>query len=329
MTAVIRRTTTMIMALMICYGLAAPASALADGPVDPIATSYVARVSHVPAGVQAKVVDGYLQLWLKVKPSETVIVEDQLGAGWLRFNSHGVSVNHNSLLFYESQVPVEAIVPKQINARTPPNWVKVSSGHSWMWREGRLQAFAHQTLSPGQTYAGQWAIAMTVNGRLTKVSGGLYYQPRPSIVWFWPALVILLCALAAWRLRSNRLDRRIVVGLTELLLAALVVVALARLLHGRPTVSGVQVTEFAVALAAILGGGIAFARGRWLAAIPFLVAFIALWAGLTFLPVLTHQYALLVLPGWLTRAATTLLLGGGVSLVLMAMRRPLTQPTPE
>jgi hypothetical protein len=329
MAAVMRRTTVLIMALMVCYGLAAPASALADGPVDPIATSYVARVSHVPSGVQAKVIDGYLQLWMRVSPTETVVVKDQLGAGWVRFNHNGVYVNHNSLLFYESQIPVEAIAPKRINATTPPDWVKVSSGHTWMWREGRLQAFAHQTLVPGQTYAGPWSIAMTVDGRATKVAGGLYFQPRPSIVWFWPVLVILLCAIAAFRLRSNRLDRRLVVALTELLLAALLLVSLARLLHGRPTVSAVQIAEFAVAAAAILAGAVAFARGRWPAAIPFLVAFIALWAGLTFLPVLTHQYALLILPGWLTRAATALLLGGGVSLVLMAMRRPLTRPPTE
>ncbi len=317
------------MALMIGYGLVAPAGALADGPVDPIATSYVARVSHVPPGVQAKVIDGYLQLWMAVKPSETVVVKDQLGAGWVRFNRHGVYVNHNSLLFYESQIPVEAIAPKRINATTPPDWVRVSTGHTWMWREGRLQAFAHQTLVPGQTYAGPWSIAMTVDGHATTVSGGLYFQARPSIVWFWPVVVILLCAIAALRLRSNRLDRRIVLGLTELLLAALLVDSLARLLHGRPSVSDVQIAEFVVAVGAILAGAVAFARGRWPAAIPFIVAFLALWAGLTFLPVLTHQYALLILPDWLTRAATALLLGGGLSLVLLAMRRPLTRPPAE
>ena len=311
------------MALMACYGLLAPAGALADGPVDPIATNYVARVSHIPAGIQAKVIDGYLQMWLEVPAADTVVVKDQLGAGWLRFNRGGVYVNHDSLLYYISQTPVEAIPPKKINANTPPDWVQVSSGHSWMWRDGRLQAFARQALTPGTRYAGPWSIAMTVNGQSTQVSGGLYYQPRPSIVWFWPIAVILLCAIAAWRMRSDRLDRRLVTGLTQALLGALIVVSLARLLHGRPSVSGVQIAEFAVALVAILAGSTAFARGRWPAVMPFIVAFIALWAGLTFLPILTHQYALVILPAWLNRSATVLLLGGGLSLVVMAMRRPL------
>lgn len=313
------------MALAVCYGLAAPACARADGPVDPIATNYTARVSHVPSGVQAKVIDGYLQLWVKVDPAKTVVVLDQLGAPWLRFNPGGVSVNHNSLLYYVSQTPVEAIAPAQINAKTPPHWVKVSSGHAWMWRDGRLQAFARQTLTPGQRYAGPWSIAMRVDGRTTSVSGSLYFQPHPSPVWFWPVAVILLCAIAAWRLRSNRLDRRLTTGLTGALLAALVVVAAARLLHGRPAVSPVQVAEFLVALAAILAGAVAFARGWFPAALPLIVAAVALWAGLTFLPILTHQDVQLILPGWVSRAATALLLGGGLSLVLVGMRRPLSR----
>jgi hypothetical protein len=311
------------MALMVCYGLATPVVARADGPVDPIATNYTARVAHVPAGVQAKVIDGYLQLWLKVDPSKTVQVLDQVGAPWLLFNAHGVFVNHNSLLFFISQTPVEAIPPARITARTAPDWVKVSSGHTWKWRDGRLQAFARQTLAPGQRYAGPWSITLRVDGTTARVSGGLYFRPHPSLVWFWPVAVILLCVIAVWRLRSNALDRRVVTGLTLLLLATLVVVAGARLLHGRPSVSPVQIAEFAVAAAAILSGAAVFARGRFPAAIPLIVAFVALWAGLTFLPILTHQDAQLILPAWLTRAATALLLGGGLSLVLMGMRRPL------
>jgi hypothetical protein len=313
------------MALAVCYALASPAGARADGPVDPIATNYSAQVSHVPAGVQAKVIDGYLQLWLKVDPTKTVVVLDQLGAPWLRFDRSGVSVNHNSLLYYISQTPVEAIAPAKITAATPPHWVKVSSGHAWKWRDGRLQAFARQTLTPGQRYAGPWSIHLVVDGTTTAVSGGLYFQPHPSPVWFWPVAVILLCALAAWRLHSNHLDRRLVRTLTLLMLAALVVVAAARLLHGRPSVSPVQVIEFAVALGAILAGALAFVRGRFPAALPLIVAAAALWAGLTFLPILTHQDVQLILPGWVSRAATALLLGGGAALVLVGMRRPLSR----
>ena len=40
-----------------------PSVASADGPMTPTATDYLARVTHAPAGIDAKVVDGYLSLW--------------------------------------------------------------------------------------------------------------------------------------------------------------------------------------------------------------------------------------------------------------------------
>ena len=49
-------------------------------------------------------------------------------------------------------------------------------------------------------------------------------------------------------------------------------------------------------------------------------AVIALWAGLTLLPVLTHGYALVVLPLFLVRVIAAALLGGALSLVLFAVR---------
>jgi hypothetical protein len=313
------------MASLLFCGLLAPTNALADGPVDPIATNYLARVSHVPAGVQAKVVDGYLQLWLKVITNETVEVLDTKHAPWLKFDASGVYENHNSLLFYLTQQPVEAIAPATLTSKTPPNWVKVSSGHSYKWRDGRLQAFANQTLAPGTRYAGPWSVALLVNGQPAAVSGGLWFTPHPSAVWFWPVAVILLCVLAAWRLRSNHVDRRLAVGLTQGLLVALLVVAVARLLHGRPNVSPVQVVEMVVAAGAVIATAVAFARGRFPAAIPLIVAFVALWAGLLFLPLLTHSAQQLILPDWLNRGATVALLGGSLSLVLVGWRRPLLQ----
>ncbi len=313
------------MAVSLVLGLGAPAAALADGPVDPIATNFAARVLHTPPGVVAKVVDGYLQLWVSVAPGHRVTILDQLGAPWLRFGPDGVFENHNSLLYYISQVPVEAIPPKDITAATPPHWFKVSGGHSWMWRDGRLQAFAHQSLPPGTRYAGPWSIGVIADGVHTAISGGLYVRPAPTVVWFWPVAVILLCVIAAWRVRSDGLDRRVVRWLTHGLLGALAIVAVARLLHGRPNVSVVQIIEFVAALAGI-GTGVAWSiRGRFPAAIPFIVGFIALWAGLTFLPVLTHWDAQLILPAWIDRAATVLLLGGSLGLVLLAMRRPLVE----
>ncbi|HWF55313.1 MAG TPA: hypothetical protein VG223_11820, partial [Solirubrobacteraceae bacterium] len=108
--------------------LALPATAAADGPITPTATDYLARVAHVPAGIQAKVVDGYLNLWVQVPPTARMTVLDFAGAPWVRFSPAGVAINRNSEEYYLSQVPVPAVVPAGLTATTPPHWVMVSSG---------------------------------------------------------------------------------------------------------------------------------------------------------------------------------------------------------
>jgi hypothetical protein len=65
---------------VIVAALGLPATAAAHGPVDPPASSYLARVSQLPAGVTAKVIDGDQRLWLRVGPRRTVVVLDYQGA---------------------------------------------------------------------------------------------------------------------------------------------------------------------------------------------------------------------------------------------------------
>jgi len=45
--------------VVIVAALGLPPTASAHGPVDPAASSYLARVTQVPAGVTAKVIDGF------------------------------------------------------------------------------------------------------------------------------------------------------------------------------------------------------------------------------------------------------------------------------
>jgi hypothetical protein len=297
-----------------------PPTAAADGPVTPTATDYLARITRVPAGVEAKVVDGYLNLWMRVPAGESVVVLDFRGAPWVRFDGAGVQVNHNSLEYYNSQVPVPALAPSELTRSTPPRWVSVSSGHTYMWREGRMHALAAIALAPGTTYVGKWTIAMRVAGRPATLVGGLWYTGPPSIVWFWPILVFLSCALAAWRLRSPELDRRLGKAVTLALLVLIGVAMAARYLHGRPGISAGN----AVLLLAIMAA-LAAAAGRVLggrSGLPLLLAtaLVALWAGLTLITVLTHGYVLLAVPAFVARAVTAALIGGSLSLALIGVR---------
>ena len=119
---------------------AVPDAAAAHGPVAPVATSYLARVSSVPAGIEAKVIDGYVRMWLQVSPSLTVVVLDYRHAPYLRFSRSGVQVNLNSTMYYLNQTPVAETPPADLRPSTPPHWQAVSSRHDYEWHDGRLQA---------------------------------------------------------------------------------------------------------------------------------------------------------------------------------------------
>jgi len=297
-----------------------PTTAAADGPITPTATDYLARVAHVPAGIQAEVVDGYLNLWMQGPPTARVTVLDFAGAPWVRFSSAGVAINRNSEEYYLSQIPVPAVVPTGLTAKTPPRWVKVSSGHSYDWREGRLHALATVALAPGQSYVGRWRIPVAVNGHVETISGGIWHRGAPSVIWFWPVLVLLACALAAWRVRSAELDRGVSRAIALLLLLLVAVGMGGKYLHGSPDVTAGNVLLLLVTLAVLCAIAGRLLGGRSGGPLLLLTAVIALWAGLTLLPVLTHGYALVALPLFLVRVIAAALLGGALSLSLFAVR---------
>ena len=90
---------------------------------------------------------------------------------------------------------------------------------------------------------------MTVDGRATAVAGGLWHAGDPSIAWFWPAVVVIACVLAVWRLHRAELDERLARVLGFAALAGVTVGGVARQLHGRPAVSAFQVVGLALILA--------------------------------------------------------------------------------
>ncbi len=264
--------------------------------------------------------DGYLNLWMRVPADERVVVRDFQGAPWVRFDRAGVQVNHNSQEYYLSQVPVPAVPPSQLIRSTPPHWVSVSNGHTYMWREGRMHALAAIALAPGTTRVGTWSIAMTVGGRPATLVGGLWYTGPPSIVWFWPILVFLSCALAAWRVRSPELDSRLGKTITLALLALIAIAMAGRYLHGRPGISGANVLLLLVILVALTAAAARLLSGR--SGLPLLLAtaVVALWAGLTLITALTHGYVLLAVPAFVARSVTAALIGGSLSLALIGVR---------
>jgi hypothetical protein len=217
-------------------------------------------------------------------------------------------------MWYLNQVPAQT-PPLGLAARTPARWQRASSGHSYEWHDGRLHALASTARAPGATLIGRWTIPLRVGGAPTAITGGLYYAPGPSPVWFWPIVVAAACVLAALRLRRPSLDERLARGLGAATLTVFVLAALTRQLHGRPEISPGQLIVLALELAFAGWAATRIARGRGGWFVVFLVAAAAIWEGATLVGVLLDGFVLLAAPAFAGRLVVVACLAGGVGLL--------------
>lgn len=308
------------MALVASLLAALPATADAHGPIAPVASSYLARISHVPSGLDAEVVDGDLRMWLRVPSNETVVVLDYRGAPYLRFLPSGVWVNQRSAMYYLNQTPIAETPPASLGPHTPPHWEFVSSGHDYNWHDGRLHALASVARSPGVSYVGAWKLPLVINGRLRPISGGLWYRPGPSIVWFWPLVVLLLCVVAAWRVKSREVDHLVSVVLALMALAAIAAATVGNQLHGRPTVSALDFVELSVLSVFVVWALLRVIRRRAGYFTYFMIALVAILEGAQLVPTLLDGYVLMAVPAFVGRAASVIGLGAGIGLIVMVPR---------
>ena len=227
-------------------------------------------------------------------------------------------VNTRSAMWFVNQVPTQT-PPLDLGPRTPPHWLRVSRGHTYVWQDGRLQALATTVLAPGSSYAGRWSIAVTVQGRAARITGGLYHRADPSPVWFWPIIVAFVCVLAGLRLRRPGLDLRIARGLAAVALASFTVASIGHQLHGRPVVSAGQLVVLAIELAFVAWAAWWLIAGRhnWLTF--FLIAGVAAWQGVALAATLIDGYVLLAVPALLGRLAEIGCLAGAAGLVPAAL----------
>lgn len=294
--------------------LVLPAAAQAHGSVDPAASSYAARVTEVPAGTNATVVDGDQRLWMSASPRHTAVVLDYRGAPYLRFGPGGIDVNENSAMWYLNQVPAE-IPPTALGAHTTPRWRQVSSGHSYQWHDGRLHALAGTARPAGARQLGRWSIPLRLDGTPTAITGTLSYAPAPSPVWFWPIAVVLACVLAVVRLGRPALDDRVARGLAAAVVVAFALTGLARQLHGRPGIGAGPIVVLAVELAFAGWAAGRLVRGRQGWFVLFLIAAAGIWEGATLIGALVYGYTLFAVPAPLARIGVAACLATGVGLL--------------
>jgi hypothetical protein len=308
-----------------------PGAAQAHGPVNPSASSFLARITAVPPGLDAKAVDGDQRLWLRAAPGRAVVVMDYRGAPYLRFSRAGVQVNQNSAMYYLNQTPTE-VPPPGLGPATRPRWDLVSSGHAYEWHDGRLHALASTVIVPGQRFLGRWTIPLVLEGKAATIAGSLYYAPDPPLVWFWPIVVVLGCVFAGLRLRRLKLDWTVARILALVALVALTTAVLGQQLHGRPAVSITQLIFLVLELAFVAWGlsRLLLRRHGWFTF--FVIAAAAIYEGATLIAVLLRGFVLLALPALIARMAVAACLASGAGLVPLVFRiapQPSAGPSPD
>jgi hypothetical protein len=307
----------LVLALAAAALLPGRASAHA-GFTAPAATSFLARLGSVPAGLDARIVDGDQRLWLRASPRLTAYVLGFEGEAYLRFSPAGVAVNVHSPAYYLNR-PRPLKTPAGLTPGTPPLWKQVTSGHTYSWHEDRLHALAAAARAPGSSYVGRWTVPVLAGGTMTSISGTLWHADDPSLVWFWPVAVLLACLAALLRLRDPRLDAAAMNVLAAVTFGAATLGRLGRELVGRPTVSTGQLLLVALTCAVAAGLAVLYLRREWRVVAAAAIAVLGVYQGLALVGTLLHGFVLSVLPAWLERAATTTSLAAGAALFVIVI----------
>ncbi len=294
-----------------------PAAASAHaGQSHQVATSFLAQVSAAPAGIDVRVIDGDQRLWMRVDPKLTVIVVGLLGEPYLRFSPTGVDENLRSPTTYQNQTP-SAAVPKGAGANLAASWRHLTDGHTYTWHEDRLHTLALAARHPASGAIGPWTVPLNIDGHKAAIDGRLSYAAAPSKLWFWPALVILACAIALIRIGDPRITRRLATLLALVTVLAVLVGRVGRELYGRPHISPWQMVDLGITcLLAALAMMALLRTGEARLLICFVVGVAGIYQGLVLLPALTHGYVLVAIPTAVERLAASVSIAAGIGALL-------------
>ncbi len=306
-----------------------PATASAHvGRVPQAATNYLARISSVPTGLEARIVDGDQGIWMRAKPSLTVVVTGLRGEPYLRFSSAGVAVNTQSATWFLNRVYPQ-VVPRGISSSTPPEWKRVTSGHSWTWHDGRLHAAVLAAHPSGNAYLGRWVVPLVIDGHGAAIRGGLWQSASASLLWFWPLLLVAACIPALLKLREARLEAQVGAALVVLALVSSTVARLGRELYGRPTVSSWQLVLVGITALFAVGLAALYSRREWRMLAGLVIGIVAGYQGAVLVSTLRDGWVLAALPAWLERTATALSLATGVALVVVSLTAGFSDRTAD
>jgi hypothetical protein len=324
----VRRASVALAIALVAAGLLPGRAAAHAGRTAPSATSFLARITSAPPGIDARVVDGDQRLWLRIAPSATVVVLGLRAEPYLRFSERGVEVNTRSTTYYLNRArPLTP--PAGLEPGTPPVWKRISGGHSLSWHEDRLHALALAAHPSGNADLGRWVVPLVVDGRRTQIAGTLRHLARPSLLWFWPLLLAAALVPALLRLREARLEAQTSGALAALALASATAARLGRELYGRPTLSAGQLALAALTCVVALALAALYLRRDWRVLAGVAIGVAALYQGIALVGTLRNGYVLASLPAWAERTAAAVSLSAGAALLVAVLAAGIAHDAAE
>jgi hypothetical protein len=289
-----------LVTLAAAAGLAAPAQASAHARGPTVAIDYRLRLTSVPTGVHARILDGDRSVEASVDPGWTLLVTGLLHEPMLRIDG-GVWANQASPTAHADRV---------VNPQSRTGWVQLSGARSFAWHDHRL--------TPAGP-SGRFAIGVRVNGRPGEIAGSFVRLARPAL---WPWLLgMAVFGAAVWAIAARTTQRlTLTVGLGLGAGAAALATSIAFAVRDRPG-GGVGWLQIGTAVAVALALGIPLARfrGRRRAQAAGVMGAVAAAVTIAVLPVFWHAVVISPLPGGLVRFACALALAGGAAAAALSL----------
>jgi hypothetical protein len=322
--------------------MAAPASAHTGGGPQP--TNYRSELIGVvpPApGVSAELSELGKRIRLENTGPTDVVVVGYQNEPYLRIGPSGVYENTKSPTLYRNRTVAgggAATVPDTADPSAPPEWHKVSSGHTASWGDDRTKHTGAEPSAvrqdPGHAHVvvPQWSIPLRQGAADLAVVGTLSWVPGTSVLP-WLMVAVVLAALVVLAGRCRRWGPALSIA-TAILVAVdvVLVVALATASSRGPGGAAVQLLSGSyLSIGAWMAGiaavfGLQQEKEGGLLAACFCGAVIAVMSGVTDLASLTRSQLPVALPTGFVRLGVAVALGMGTGLVVAAATRIAKNP---
>ena len=293
--------------LVAAVALAAPAPAAAHLRTSRVAVDYRAVVSPLAPGLASalsvRLYRADLAVRLAVHSGHRLVVLGYAGEPFLRLEHGEVLVNAGS--------PTAAGAGL---ARGGSGWHVLARSPSLTWHDARVRGL------PSGVDRGTWSLPLVVDGQRVRLHGTIDRVSAPSRVG-WLVLGVVFAALTAvllaWRPRRALRTACIVLGAVSAIAA---LVTAAGFSAASTASEGVWVESANEAVFVLVGAIFLFRGSRDSRAMAGgFLGLVALAAGLTRAPVLTHGIVLAALPGQLVRPAVVVAIGAGAAAAILGV----------